>query len=118
MSVPSQFVTMFYRTARTGAFSVFGDTVQGISGKRLIIDRFIYSVEADAVAQGGVTIDMRKWMQGAQGAFWAKWLQPGEHLDSNELINIILKENETFAPVWSDGISGYFTVTWRICNVS
>jgi len=93
-----------------------GDTMQGIAGKRIIIDRVSYSVQAEAGAD--LTLSMSRWVAGAGVAFWSKIIPGGTTVSGNEEINIILPANATMAPLWSDGMSGYFMINWRLCDVS
>jgi len=118
MTPPSNYVTMVSRTASTGAFTVTGDDLNAIPGKRIIIDRIEGSLVAQARAQGGMTVDIRTWINGAGKAFFAKIIQPMETLDFNEPFNVILGPSSTLSTVWSDGVSGYMTIFWRTCNVS
>jgi len=117
MTPPASFSLMFGRVLRAGAFTTMnGDTMQGIAGKRIIIDRVSYSVQAEAGAD--LTLSMSRWVAGAGAAFWSKIIPGGTTVSGNEEINIILPANATMAPLWSDGISGYFLITWRLCDVS
>lgn len=107
---------MISRVLGTGAFTVVGDDLVPIPGKRIIIDKVSYSVQNGTA--GALTIDIRSWIQGAGTAFWAKIVAGNAIIDEEVPFNIILKPTSTVTSAWSDGISGYMTFYWRYCNVS
>ncbi|MFA5401524.1 MAG: hypothetical protein WC359_13825 [Dehalococcoidia bacterium] len=107
-------VTMVSRVAATGAQTVTGDDLTAIPGQRIIIDRISFSMQNGYGTD--LTIDMRTWIGGAGKAFWAKIIKAGYTVSEEVPMDIILSPSATITTVWSDGISGYFTIFWRTCQ--